>query len=106
MNKTILLRKRVGTDINYDIEIIVKFDLKQNNDYVKINEDKSIYSKIVNLILDTMDDKEKTEQLSDLEDELVYGAEMEYDLVIPKSFVNRPFMIYGKIIEVKEKHIV
>lgn len=106
MNKTILLKKRQDSDMDYDIEIIVEYDIKQNDDYVVIDESKPIYCKIANLILDVMNDKEDTEQLSELEEDLVYGAEMDYDILIPKSFVGKPFMIYGKKIEVKEKHII
>ncbi len=106
MNKTILFKKKDGKNNNYDIILLKEFDIKQNSDCVKINEDKKIYSKIFNLVSDTYSDIEKSRKLTDLEEELVYGCEVDYDIIIPKSFMGKPFMIYDNIIKVKEKHIV
>lgn len=105
--KTILFKKRPGSDINYDIQILKEFNIKEyRGTYVKINEDKKIYVTLFNLVSDTLDNKENTEKLTDLEEELVYGCDVEYDIVVPLSFVGKPIMVFGKIVKIKEKHII
>lgn len=107
MNKTVLFKKRPGENINYDIKILKEFDIKEyHGTYVKINEDKKVYITLFNLVSDTLDAKENTKKLTDLEEELVYGCDMDYDIIVPLSFVNKPIMVYGKIVKIKEKHIV
>lgn len=106
MNKTILFKKKGENNNRYDIIVLKEFDIKQNSDCIKINEDKKVYITLFNLVSDALVAKENTRKLTDLEEELVYGCDMEYDIVVPKSFVGNPIMIYGKIVKIKEKHIV
>lgn len=106
MNKTILFKKKGENNNHYDIIVLKEFDIKQNSDSIKINENKKIYVKMFNLISDVYSDIENIRKLTELEEELLYGCDMDYDIVVPKSFLDKPIMIYGKIVKIKEKHIV
>lgn len=106
MNKTILFKKKGECNNHYDIIVLKEFDIKQNSDCIKINEDKKIYSTIFNLVSSYYSSIENFRKLTKLEEELVYGCDMDYDIVVPKSFVGNPIMIYGKIVKIKEKHII
>lgn len=107
MNKTVLFKKRPDSEVSYELQILKKFDIKQyRGTYVKINEDKKVYTNLFNLVLDILDAKEFTKKLTDLEEELVYGCDMDYDIVVPISFVDKSIMLFGKMVKIKEKHII
>lgn len=108
MEKTILFKKIRDVGGNYELTILnSEFDLKNQTEYVKINDDKKMYTKIYNLVIDALSTKEHSiNKLTDIEEDLLYGIEVEHDIIVPITFLKNPFMVYGEVIKLKEKHIV
>ena len=108
MEKTILFKKIRDVGGNYELTILnSEFDLKNQTEYVKINDDKKMYTKIYNLVLNALDTKEHSiDKLTEAEEDLLYGTEVDHDIIVPIIFLEKPFMVYGEVIKLKEKHIV
>lgn len=108
MKKSILFRKIRDVGTNYDLTILnSEYDLKNQNDYVKLNNNKKMFTKIYNLVLNTLNAKEHSiNNLTEAEKDLLYGSEVDHDIIVPIVFLGRPFMVYGEVIKLKEKHIV
>lgn len=108
MKKTILFRKIRDIGTNYDLTILnSEYDLKNQNDYVKLNDNKKMFIKIYNLVFGALSAKKHSiDKLTEAEEDLLYGCDVEHDIVVPITFLKNPFMVYGEVIKLKEKHIV
>ena len=120
MKKTILFRASGRGDSNYTLSILSsEFDLKNQTGYVKIDDNKKMFTKIYNLVLNATGAKEHSiDKLTNEKEDLLYGSEVGHDLtvpiiflekpyiIVPIIFLEKPFMVYGEVIKLKEKHIV
>lgn len=108
MGKTILFSSSGSGDSNYTLTILSgEFNSKNQTGYVKINDNKKMFTKIYNLVLNALDAKEHSiDKLTEAEEDLLYGTEVEHDIIVPIIFLEKPFMVYGEVIKLKEKHIV